>query len=152
MPRIAQEEPYRVLIAVELGADWPRWMSEQVAGKRRRVAAQAEGESPETFIERVLSIARGCQRHGGLESAVVLCNERTDISQQAARRQLLSTLPRSFRGRNKNLTLAASVTAAERLRGALQTLSAEVDSKSRAPLLRVESSAAPATSARASSR
>ena len=124
-----------VLIAVELGAEWPRWMSELVRKSPRRVISQEEGEEPQGFAERAARVAAALAEGGGLGSAVVLCNERTDGKQDAARRRLAASLLPELRGRGK-LTLTGSAQASEPLRDALMTLAREVEGGLNAPVLR----------------
>jgi hypothetical protein len=132
---MAQREANRVLIAVELGADWPFWISRQVAAVPRRVLTQGEGESSDSFAVRVLAAARQCHKKGGLASAVVICNERTDTAQQSSRRRLLIALPRSLRGKNKKLSLVASAAGSDRLNAALKALLAQIEATPHTPPL-----------------
>lgn len=132
---MTQREANRVLIAVELGADWPFWISQQVAAVPRRVLTQGEGEPNDSFAVRVLTAARQCHKKGGLASAVVICNERTDAAQQSSRRRMLVTLPRSLRGKNKKLSLVASAAGSDRLNSALKALVSEIEATAHTPPL-----------------
>jgi hypothetical protein len=53
---MSQEVVHRWFIAVELGAEWPAWMTELVGASARRVVAQFDSESPERFAERALGV------------------------------------------------------------------------------------------------
>ena len=75
---MSQEVAHRWFIAVELGAEWPAWMTELVGGSARRVVAQCEDELPERFAQRSLGLAATTHDIGGV---LVLCNERADIAQ-----------------------------------------------------------------------
>jgi hypothetical protein len=124
-----------VLIAVELGAEWPRWMSDLVRKSPRRVVSQEEGEEPQGFAERTSRIAAALAEGAGLGSAVVLCNERTDSKQDQARRSLTRSLLPELRERGR-LVLTGSAQASEPLRNALKTLARELEGGKSAPLLR----------------
>ncbi len=132
---MVQAESNRVLIAVELGADWPSWLSQQMAALPRLVLSQSDGESCDSFAVRVLASARRWHKKGGLATAVVICNERTDTVQQSSRRLLLLALPKSLRGKNRRLTLAASADASERLQTALRALVRQIEGGANAPPL-----------------
>lgn len=124
-----------VLIAVELGAEWPRWMSDLVRKSPRRVVSQEEGEEPLGFAERAARVAEALAGGAGLGSAVVLCNERTDPKQDSARRRLAASLLPGLRGRGR-LVLTGSPEASESLLKALKALAREVEGGSHAPVLR----------------
>jgi hypothetical protein len=124
-----------VLIAVELGAEWPSWMSDLVRKSPRRVISQEEGEEPLGFAERAVRVATLLAEGRGLGSAVVLCNERTDGKQDAARRRLAASLLPELSGRGK-LVLTGSAQASEPLRDALRALAREVEGGQSAPVLR----------------
>lgn len=72
------------MIVVELGADWPSWVSETVGNSPRRVLAQVDGEDCRAFGERV---ARSGKVTG--EVVALLCNQRADGAQMQARRRAL---------------------------------------------------------------
>lgn len=129
-----------VLIAVELGAEWPRWMSDLVRKSPRRVVSQEEGEEPQGFAERAARVAAALAEGRGLGSAVVLCNERTDGKQDAARRLLAARLLPELRGRK--LVLTASALSSEPLRDRLTVLAREVEAGQNAPVLRFGEQAA----------
>lgn len=124
-----------VLIAVELGAEWPRWMSDLVRKSPRRVVSQEEGEEPQGFAERAARVAAALAEGRALGSAVVLCNERTDGKQDLARRLLAASLLPELRGKGK-LVLTASPLASEPLRDRLTALAREVEAGQNAPVLR----------------
>jgi hypothetical protein len=129
---MTREAQNAVLIAVELGAEWPRWMSDLVRKSPRRVVSQEEGEEPQGFAERASRVAQVLGAGSGLGSAVVLCNERTDEKQDSARRRLAASLLPGLRGRGK-LVLTGSAHASEPLRNALKALAREVESGQSAP-------------------
>lgn len=126
-----------MLIAVELGAEWPRWMSELVRKSPRRIVAQDEGEASPSFAARVAQVAHALSASGArLGSAVVLCNERADAIQDAARRELARQLSPELAGRGR-LVLTAPERAGERLQEALKALARDVDSDAKPPVLRI---------------
>jgi hypothetical protein len=127
------QEP--VLIAVELGAEWPRWMSDLVRQSPRRVVSQEEGEEPLGFAERACRLADALAGGPGLGSAVVLCNERTDQAQDTARRRLAAKLLPGL-GKAGRLVLTSSAHASEPLRKALNTLARDVEGGRTAPVVR----------------
>lgn len=114
-----------LLVVVELGGEWPSPATLATsAPARRRVVAQADGEGPATFAERVASgldslFDRGAQ----LETVVLACNERLDEAAEAARRRTLNlalgSMAKNKRGR---VYLAASARSGGRLRHALSAL------------------------------
>lgn len=114
-----------LLVVVELGGEWPSQAALATATPAlRRVLAQAEGETPAAFAERVASgfdslFGRGAQ----LETVVVACNERADDAAEAARRKTLSlalgSMAKNKAGRGY---LAASARSGGRLRHALSAL------------------------------
>ncbi|HEX3774814.1 MAG TPA: hypothetical protein VHV51_10150 [Polyangiaceae bacterium] len=117
-----------VLIAVELGADWPT-IAEFGAATARRVLAQDEGESPAHFAARIGERLDGLFARGvELGTAVVACNERLDQAAQSARsefaRMALGAMAKRQQGA---LFLSASERSSERLRHALSTLASELD-------------------------
>jgi hypothetical protein len=132
---MSHEVLHGVLIAVELGADWPPWLSELAGEPPRRVMTQAEGEPPQAFAERVVSEAK--RERAPFRSAVLLCNERTDLVQHGARRLLARSVPAELdaiaRGK---LVLAASSQASEKLRSALRSLTRDLESKQNPPVAR----------------
>lgn len=127
------QEP--VLIAVELGAEWPRWMSDLVRQSPRRVISQEEGEEPLGFADRACRLAETLSDGKGLASAVVLCNERTDETQDAARRRLAAKLLPDLRAQGR-LVLTSSAHASEPLRKALKAVARDVEGGRRAPVVR----------------
>jgi hypothetical protein len=128
-----------VLIAVELGADWPSWMSEFVGASPRRVLAQLAPESSAEFFER----ARATFAASPTRSLVLLCNERIDSAQMAARRRLLEGVLAKPRPA-KRVLLSASAEAEARLSAALTALVAAVQGADGPPALRFGNQAAPA--------
>jgi hypothetical protein len=115
-----------VLIAVELGADWPETVSVDRNGAVRRVVAQEEGETPEAFAGRIAKLAaRLFHPAVTLRDAVVACNERTDPAASIARRSIGMTLLERM-GPSGTFVLAASVRAGGRLRHALSALAIDL--------------------------
>jgi len=111
-----------LLVAVELGAEWP----DAALGGRfdavRRVVAQMEGESPEAFAARLGALAgRLFTDRTELRDAVVACNERTDPAASSARRSIGSALLGRI-GPGGTFVLAAGPRAGGRLRHALSGL------------------------------
>lgn len=118
-----------LLVAVELGGAWPvcvAALDRTLAG--RRVIAQAEGESPLDFAERVSAgleqlFGRGVR----LSSLVLACNERVDVAANCARQSLsrvaLGTMAKHGSGR---VCLAAAPRSSGRLRHALADLAREL--------------------------
>jgi len=73
-----------VLVVVELGAEWPAWVSE-LAGFRR-VLTQEEGEGPEAFAARLRHTERSLfPRSVSKKTLALLCNERTDAAAMTSR-------------------------------------------------------------------
>jgi hypothetical protein len=114
-----------MLIAVELGADWPDGLDIE-RGVVRRVVAQSEGETPEAFAVRLGGLAGRLFSTGvELTSAVVACNERTDPSATLARRAMGAMLLERM-GPSATLALAAGSRAGGRLRHALSALAIDL--------------------------
>lgn len=77
-----------VLVAVELGGQWP-YVAELTGPQQRRVLSQREGESPADFANRVGASLDGAFGKGVALAALVLaCNERCDDAAESARRKL----------------------------------------------------------------
>lgn len=114
-----------VLVAVELGADWPQGSaitpSASSAGTVRRVVSQDEGEGPAQFTERVAGVLDDLRGRGLEPSTFALaCNERLDETAQAARRRLAGlVLGAMARRKAGKLYLSASSRSSGRLRHAL---------------------------------
>ncbi len=111
-----------LLVALELGGEWPGLMSAETAA--RRVLMQNEGESPGAFAERVASgldslFGRGVK----LATVAVACNERVDEAADEARRKLgglaLGFMAKNHAGR---LCFTASARSGGRLRHSLSRL------------------------------
>jgi hypothetical protein len=90
----------------------------------RRVLAQAEGETPGAFAERVAGRLDGLFGRGiQLETIVLACNERLDEAADAARRKALSlALGSMAKHKSGRAYLAASARSGGRLRHALSAL------------------------------
>jgi hypothetical protein len=90
----------------------------------RRVLAQAEGETPAAFSERVASSLDGLFGRGiQLETVVLACNERVDEAADSARRKALSlALGSMAKHKAGRAYLAASSRSGGRLRHALSAL------------------------------
>ena len=115
-----------LLIAVELGADWPEAVPIGKNAAVRRVIAQEDGETPEAFAARLATLARRIFQPGvELGDAVVACNERTDPAASVARRSMGATLLERM-GPSGTLVLTASARAGGRLRHALSALAIDL--------------------------
>jgi hypothetical protein len=122
-----QKAPKRMglLIAVELGAEWPEGLAER-AGAVRRVVAQAEGETPEAFAVRLGAVAgRLFPPRVELRDAVLACNERTDPGASIARRTIGSALLERI-GPSGTLMFVAGPRAGGRLRHSLSALAIDL--------------------------
>jgi hypothetical protein len=116
---MSQEVVHRWFIAVELGAEWPAWMTELVGASARRVVAQSDTESPEGFAERALGVAATTQDVRGV---LLLCNERADTVQLEARRRLVGGASRRGWCRVARRLIAAPPRASARLKELLTSL------------------------------
>jgi hypothetical protein len=117
---MSQEVVHRWFIAVELGAEWPAWMTELVGASARRVVAQFDSESPERFAERALGVAATTQDVRGV---LLLCNERADTAQLEARRRFVGGTSRRAWSRVTRRLIAAPPQARPRLKDLLTSLS-----------------------------
>jgi hypothetical protein len=110
-----------LLIAVELGAQWPLITAEAGA---RRVLAQLEGELPGAFADRVGQCLDGLFGRGvPLTTLALACNERTDPSVEDARRKLAGlALGSMAKHKSGRVLLTASPRSSGRLRHALSAL------------------------------
>src|SRR5690348_4957773 len=80
--------PKCMLIAVELGGEWPSQLAAE--GCERRVIVQLEGEAPAVFTDRIATsidalLGRGLE----LGTLALACNERVDGAIDEARRSLV---------------------------------------------------------------
>jgi hypothetical protein len=115
-----------LLIAVELGADWPEAVPIEKNAAVRRVIAQEDGETPEAFAARLATLARRIFQPGvELGDAVVACNERTDPAASVARRSMGATLLERM-APSGTFVLTASARAGGRLRHALSALAIDL--------------------------
>ncbi|MFO7181343.1 MAG: hypothetical protein DIU78_021755 [Pseudomonadota bacterium] len=122
-----REQSSRVVIVVELGGEWPPWISESADGPERRVVAEREGEPPEALCERLGSVLETLARDDArLKSAIVVTNQRTDARQMARRRALLEALGAAADKRTREIVLAPPTEASPALRQALGALAADV--------------------------
>lgn len=112
-----------VLVVVELGAEWPSWVSE-LAGFRR-VMTQEEGEGPEAFAARARSTERSLFPKSVAEKSVaLLCNERTDAAAMTSRVAVASHF---LDGRGSGRAFfAAKSSSSGRLRHALSNVVTEL--------------------------
>lgn len=83
------DSSHGLLVAVELGADWPS-LAFDLPSNERRVLVQLEGESPAAFADRVSGsldslFGRGVE----LRALALACNERLDSAADEARRSLV---------------------------------------------------------------
>jgi hypothetical protein len=114
-----------VLVVVELGAEWPAWVSE-LSGFRR-VLTQEEGEAPEAFAARARRTERSLFPRGvAKKTLALLCNERTD---QAAMTSRLAVVSHVLGGKDgaAQAFLAATPRSSGRLRSALSNAATELD-------------------------
>jgi hypothetical protein len=119
-----------MLVALELGAEWPEGAVKERAGVLRRVVVQLEGEAPEAYAVRLGALAGKLFASGvELRDVVVACNERTDPGATVARRTLAALLLERL-GPSGQFVFAASSRASGRLRHALSALA--IDSGSHA--------------------
>jgi hypothetical protein len=111
-----------LLIVVELGGDWPSWAL--TGASARRVLAQAEGETPAVFADRVTSSLDGLFGKGvKLTTVALACNERIDDSADGARRKLAGlALGAMAKHQAGKLYLTASPHCSGRLRHSLSAL------------------------------
>ena len=115
-----------LLVAVEIGGEWPAHALGERPGSVRRVVAQNEGETPEAFAVRLGVLAPRLFAPGvELRDAVVACNERTDPSASVARRAIGALLLERL-GPSGNFAFAAGSRAGGRLRHALTTLALDL--------------------------
>lgn len=116
--------PLCVLIAMELGAEWPGWVAEcrMSAGRSlvRRVTVEHDGESPQAFAERTLERARMLAAEHANLLLVLACNQRADGSAEHARLTLVSNATQLTAC--SRVVLAAERSATERLRESLSGL------------------------------
>lgn len=115
-----------LLVAVELGAEWPEGFVAERSAAVRRVVAQTEGETPEAFAARLGRLVDRLFPAGApLRDAVVACNERTDPGALAARRMIGGFLLGRL-GPEGTCAFAAGERAGGRLRHALSALAIEL--------------------------
>jgi hypothetical protein len=79
------------IVAVELGATFPAWISNGAHTGEFRVVAEREAETSAAFAERVISVMKGLFADGTAASGlVIVCNERIDDGALAARKSLIA--------------------------------------------------------------
>ena len=111
-----------LLVALELGAEWPESFVTGRADALKRVVTQAEGETPEAFAARLGTLAgRLFPASAPLRDAVVACNERTDEGASAARRLIGGVLLERL-GPSGTFAFSAGARAGGRLRHSLSAL------------------------------
>ena len=111
-----------LLIAVELGGEWPGLMASDASA--RRVLTQLDGEAPTAFAERV---AQGLDAAFGLGielgTLALACNERLDPAADSARRSLVALALGAMAQRHAGkVYLTASPRSSGRLRHYLSAL------------------------------
>jgi hypothetical protein len=113
-----------VLVAVELGGEWPNVAFD---GQQRRVLVQLEGEAPLAFAERVTSgLAALFERGVELHTLALACNERLDAAADEARRNLLGMSLGSMAHRRRGeVVLSAAPRSRARLGTYLEALAAD---------------------------
>jgi hypothetical protein len=116
-----------LLVAVELGGEWPAGF-ETAGATVRRVLSQEEGESPALFAGRVADEVENAAARGAMLSlAAIACNERADEAALDARRRMARTLLGTMAGfKTGSVYLTASARTSGRLRHALSSLAAEL--------------------------
>ena len=115
-----------LLVAVELGAEWPARALTERPDAVRRVIAQSDGETPEAFAARLGALAgRLFSPEVALRDAVVACNERTDPAAFVARRAVAALLLERL-GPKGTFVFAAGARAGGRLRHALTMLAIDL--------------------------
>ena len=115
------------LVAVELGAAFPTWISSRAQSGEFRVVAEREGELGAAFAERVISVMKGLFADGAAANAlVIVCNERIDEAAIASRKALVVGA-RAASDSKLATTLAASARSSARLREALHRLAHDVN-------------------------
>jgi hypothetical protein len=113
-----------VLVVVELGAEWPSWVSD-IAGFRR-VLTQEEGEAPEAFAARARRTERSLfPRSVAQKTLALLCNERTDAAAMTSRVAVAAHVLDGRDGSGRAL-FAANASSSGRLRHALSSAVAEL--------------------------
>lgn len=123
---VKREQPSRVVIVVELGGEWPPWVSESSDGAERRVVAEPEDEPFEALEARLGEALGALARDGArLKAAILVTNQRTDARQMARRRAVLDALARAADARTREIVLAPPAEAPHALRQALGALAAE---------------------------
>src|SRR6185369_67409 len=111
-----------LLIALELGAEWPSLLEAQSSA--RRVVTQLEGETPAAFADRVANgletlFGRGVE----LRTVALGCNERVDAVADAARRSLVGLVLGSMASRRAGkVYLTAAARSSGRTRNYLSAL------------------------------
>jgi hypothetical protein len=114
------------IVAVELGATFPAWISSRAHSGEFRVVAAREAETGAAFAERVISVMKGLFADGTAASGlVIVCNERIDDGALAARKSLIAGA-RTTSDSKLSATLAASARSSARLREALHRLAHDV--------------------------
>jgi hypothetical protein len=115
-----------LLVAVEIGAEWPARAVAARGEAVRRVVSQSEGETPEAFAARLGALAGGLFASDvALRSAILACNERTDSAAQLARRAF-GALVLERLGPLGTLIYAAGERAGGRLRHGLAALAIDL--------------------------
>jgi len=115
-----------LLVAVEIGAEWPARAVVARGETVRRVVSQREGETPEAFAARLGSLTGGLFASDvALRGAILACNERTDPTALLARRTLGAFLLERL-GPLGTLVFAAGERAGGRLRHVLSALAIDL--------------------------
>jgi hypothetical protein len=123
--RRAKKRP-GLLVALEIGAEWPARAVAARGDAVRRVVSQNEGETPEAFAARLGALAGGLFASDvALRGAIFACNERTDSSASLARRAGAALVLERL-GPLGTLVFAAGERAGGRLRHALSALAIDL--------------------------
>jgi hypothetical protein len=127
-----QEARAGVLVVMELGSEWPAWLSQCCHGvSTRRVTVQEETETLARFCERVAERIDTILAEGAaLDLAVLACNERADARATSARQNVVETMASALgcRGGGR-VVLTASERSNGRVRRALCSFADDISQR-----------------------
>jgi hypothetical protein len=135
------------MVLAELGGEWPQWLAALMADKFRCVLAQEAGAALPSLVDRALGSLPQLAGQAPVTTLVVLCNQRTDATQLADRRDLARRLAARLASKHKcSVVLSAPRDCGEPARQALFALTTELQ-RERWPLnvslqVRIEEEAA----------
>lgn len=111
-----------VLIAVELGAEWPAWVAEcRPSAARslvRRVSVQAEDEPPDAFARSAAARLERLSLDHAIGVIVLSCNQRADAAAEQARLSFVTSAAKLLP--HARTVVAADRTSGPRLRASLE--------------------------------